>query len=177
LFDVEDSSPWLNAGRDFTKLFKTGAAVDLQLGSPPAAGGEPSPGDLRVVIAPYEGSAVAVLMIQRARDENDQQAVNYRSPVAQVRFDRVLILDRAVVAARTGAGGYAIEAKLPLVDLGLRPESQGAMSGDVGIISSDALGLANTARTYWANPDTNLVNDLPQEARIEPTRWGSIRFE
>jgi hypothetical protein len=52
-----------------------------------------------------------------------------------------------------------------------------ALRGDVGFISSDADGKINVARTYWANKDTNLVNDLPQEAWLFPHTWGTFRFE
>ena len=31
IFEVTDATPWLNEGKDFTRLFKTGDAVDLQL--------------------------------------------------------------------------------------------------------------------------------------------------
>ena len=42
--------------------------------------------------------------------------------------------------------------------------------------TSDATGLINTARTYWANPHTNLVNDEPLEAWLYPATWGQIIF-
>ena len=41
----------------------------------------------------------------------------------------------------------------------------------------DLQGRVNTARTYWANRHTNLVNDLPSEAWLYPERWGELTFE
>ncbi|OPZ27172.1 MAG: hypothetical protein BWZ02_01748 [Lentisphaerae bacterium ADurb.BinA184] len=37
--------------------------------------------------------------------------------------------------------------------------------------------MINTARTYWANPATNLVNDEPLEAWFSPAAWGELTFE
>lgn len=51
------------------------------------------------------------------------------------------------------------------------------LRGDLGFISSDAAGAIDVARTYWTNKDTNLVNDLPQEAWLFPATWGRINFE
>ena len=51
------------------------------------------------------------------------------------------------------------------------------MRGDLGFISSDEAGTINSARTYWANKDTNLVNDLPQEAWLYPATWGLLTFD
>jgi hypothetical protein len=51
------------------------------------------------------------------------------------------------------------------------------LGGDVGFISSDASGKRNIARTYWANADTGLVSDEPQEAWLFPKQWGSWILE
>ena len=37
MFDVTDSTPWRNEGKDYSRLFKTGDAVDVQLGTKPDA--------------------------------------------------------------------------------------------------------------------------------------------
>jgi len=47
----------------------------------------------------------------------------------------------------------------------------------VGFISSDAAGKRNIARTYWANPDTGLVSDEPQESWLYPKQWGTWILE
>ena len=116
-------------------------------------------------------------MMQRSPGSPRGVATNYRSPVTQVRFDRVQIIGGAVTVVRVRDDGYTIETALPWSALGARPESGAVMGGDAGIISSDTGGLVNVARTYWSNVNTNLVNDLPQEARIAPKGWGTLRFE
>ena len=51
----KDASPWVNNGKDWQTVFKTGDSVDLQLGTDPAANPKRTgavPGDLRLLIAP-----------------------------------------------------------------------------------------------------------------------------
>ena len=182
LFEVTDPSPWKNEGKDFTRLFKTGDAVDLQLATRPAGAGDnkrrdPAAGDVRIVFAPLGGKPAAVLM--RPVDPSAPKAarVRYHSPVIDKTFDRVEVLAAAKVAVRTRSGGYVVEAAVPLKALGLPTGGGLTLRGDVGVISSDASGKINTARTYWSNPHTNLVNDLPHEAWLYPNAWGSLRFE
>ena len=62
-FDVKDPSPWRNEGKDFTRLFKTGDCVDLQLRTnAEAKGDQPVSGDLRVVVADMGGRPAAIIM-------------------------------------------------------------------------------------------------------------------
>jgi len=35
----------------------------------------------------------------------------------------------------------------------------------------------NMLRSYWANPATGLVNDVPGEIMLSPNLWGGVRFE
>ncbi len=72
---------------------------------------------------------------------------------------------------------YRVAAAIPLAAIGLVPTPGMKLRGDVGFISSDAQGLSNTARTYWANPNTNLVNDEPSEAWLYPDTWGEFSFQ
>ncbi|MEI7733154.1 MAG: hypothetical protein WCO56_26515 [Verrucomicrobiota bacterium] len=178
-FDVQDSSPWRNEGRDFARLFKTGDAVDLQFSA--RAGvkphREPEAGDVRVLIAPGQNQPLAVLMVpvDKAAPANARKA--YTSPVGTKKFDRVEPLATARVSVKVEGARYRIEAVLPWRALGLSPQPGMTIRGDVGFISSDAQGMLNVARTYWANPNTNLVNDEPLEAWIYPDTWGEFTFK
>lgn len=181
-YSVQDDSPWLNEGKDFTRLFKTGDAVDLQLGlddGTPAHAKrrDPGAGDIRVVMSQLGGKPVAVLMKPVDPGADAKAAVDYTSPVAPKHFDRVEVLADAAVRIVKTDREYIVEAALPLSALGLKPVKGLQLRGDFGFIASDAAGAINVARTYWANKDTNLVNDLPQESWFTPSAWGSIRFE
>ncbi len=182
LYAVQDDSPWVNEGKDFTRLFKTGDAVDLQLGMSDGEEGpvkrrDPNESDFRIVISQLNKKPVAVLMkpIDPAADE--KTALEYVSPVQPKHFDRVEILTDAQVSVTKSEKAYTVEAAIPLSELGLESLKGLRMVGDFGFISSDSAGTINVARTYWANKDTNLVNDLPQESWFNPFTWGEIIFE
>jgi hypothetical protein len=175
-FDVADQSPWLNAGKDFAYLFKTGDAVDIQLSTQPAAkpGAGPVAGDIRIVMAMAGGAPAAVLMAPKDPVAKPELRQTYTSPVMSIAFDRVELLQSARVMVHKTNRGYLLEAAIPLAVIGLKPEKGMKLRGDVGFISSDAAGTINTARTYLFNKKTALVNDLPGEAILAPAEWGEI---
>jgi hypothetical protein len=176
-FDVSDPTPWLNEGKDFTRLFKTGDAVDIQLSTNQTAstGDQPAEGDIRIVVAQFNGKASAVIMAPVAKKAPAELRKVYTSFITRV-FDRVEVLKDAVVAVKIRDGGYCVELAVPLKDIGFRP-SLGKTRGDIGFISSDNKGMINTARTYWSNKNTNLVNDLPSEAWFSPSKWSEIEIK
>jgi hypothetical protein len=179
MFDVADSSPWRNEGKDYTRLFKTGDAVDVQLSTDPdvKAHSTPQAGDLRLVFANFGGKPTAVLMRPVDKSAPADRQVKFHSPVGSKVFDRVEIVREAIVKVKTEGGRYVVEAAIPLKYLRLAPKPGMVLRGDLGFISSDAAGLINTARTYWSNPSVNLVNDLPLEAWLYPETWGELSFE
>lgn len=173
-FEVNDKSTWMNEGKDFSRLFKTGDSVDVQLSPSGNKGRDPKAGDFRIVIANVDRKPTAVLMEPIAKG-GATAAKSYTSPVGTKKFDRVEIIKDAVIKVNTGGGRYSVEAAIPLTSIGLKPS--GKMSGDVGFISSDSAGKINSARTYWSNKKTNLVNDEPIEAWLDPQEWGEFVFE
>jgi len=180
LYEIDDSSPWLNEGKDYTRLFKTGDAVDIQLCTDPNAAADrrkPGPADVRVVIANYQRKPVAVLMKPIKPGAPAEKKVRYTSPIGSDGFDLVDILTTARIAVKKAGRRYVVEAAIPLSALELKPRPGMTIRGDLGFISSDASGTINTARTYWSNKATNLVNDLPSEARLYPNTWGELTFK
>ncbi|HSI83786.1 MAG TPA: hypothetical protein VK970_08375 [Candidatus Methylacidiphilales bacterium] len=178
-YEVQDASPMLNSGKDLTELFKSGDSVDMQLATNITASKDrrdAGAGDVRLLIAEVGGKPVAVLSRPVDPTAPKTAAKTYSSPVQSVKFDRVAVLDSAKVVITRTAKGYTVEAAIPLADLGLKPEPGLEIRGDVGFISSDSGGLINTARTYWSNKNTGLVNDLPGEASLKPGDWGSMQF-
>jgi hypothetical protein len=178
-FAVTDATPWLNEGKDRNRLFKTGDAVDLQFGQLRKDGRDPVAGDTRVVIA-RSGKGEPAVMLMRPLDPTAAKdaAVAYSSPVGTRRFDRVEPLAGANAEVQVQPGrGYTVTATLPLAALGLQAKSGLELRGDVGFILSDATGTINSARLYWANQETNLVNDEPQEAWLWPASWGTLRLQ
>jgi hypothetical protein len=54
------------------------------------------------------------------------------------------------------------------------PKENLQLTGDAGFILSDPSGTFNTARVYWSNKNTNLVNDQPSEALLQPRGFGQF---
>ncbi|MHC5057459.1 MAG: sugar-binding protein [Planctomycetota bacterium] len=148
LFEVNDPTPWRNEGKDFARLFKTGDAVDVQLGPTGNAGRDPAPGDLRVVIADLGRRPTAVLMKPKDPTAPAHLKKSYTSPVGTKGFDRVEVIAGARVRVKSGGGKYTVEAAIPFDALGFTPSRGAKLTGDVGFMSSDADGKVNTARTY-----------------------------
>ena len=169
-----DDTPWLNKGKDWRLLFKTGDCVDFQLSPSANTGRDVAEGDFRLLVAPFNGSSVAVLMKQRLAGSPAPYV--YNSPVTSVKFDSVTKL-AAVPQVKTEGGRTTVTLSVAWAELGLSAPAAGAtMTGDVGFILSDNEGQINVARVYRANKSTNLVNDQPGEARIAPNGFGEIRF-
>jgi len=176
-YDVWDDSPWVNGGKDWTTLFKTGDSVDLQLGTDPSAPGDrkgPAKGDLRLLVAPLEGRPVAVLY--RHRVSGAKNPVVFTSPWRSETVDVVRRLDSARIAVERGGDYYRVEVAVPLAELGLEAPAGRSFRGDFGVIYGDPGGTVNVLRSYWSNQATMLVNDVPGEIMLHPEMWGSVTF-
>ena len=178
--EVTDPSPWLNEGKELTRLFKTGDALDLHLNTDPKAkrqGRNLLPSDVRIVVADFGGKPTVVLMKPIDPAAPADRKTTYQSPVGTRVFDRVEALAGAKAVVKKADGRYTVEVAIPLKAIGLTLTPGLKLRGDVGFISSDAQGRVNVARTYWANPHTSLVSDLPSEAWLYPEQWGELTFE
>ncbi|HUU68518.1 MAG TPA: hypothetical protein VM186_03270, partial [Planctomycetota bacterium] len=181
LFEVTDSSPWKNEGKDVNALFKTGDAVDVQLDVAPATSSRKGPGilpsDVRLLFAQLGGKPACVVMKPIDEAAPKELSHRYHSPVGDKVFDRVEASTNVRVAVLTEDRKYWLEAAIPLKAIGLSPAPGMTIRGDLGFISSDATGRINVARTYWSNKATNLVNDMPLESWLYPATWGELKFE
>lgn len=174
-YTVNDPSPWVNGGTDWTLLFKTGDSVDLQLGTNAAANPQrsvPVPGDLRLLIAPFQGKATAVLY--RHRVPGSTNPATFISPWRSEKVDVVRILENARVTVLVERGRYRLEAAIPLADLAWTPHADSRLQADFGALFGDPEGKATMLRSYWSNQATNLVNDVPGEIMLSPNLWGAL---
>lgn len=174
---IQDPTPWRNGGADWQTLFKTGDSVDMQIGTDeqanPARTG-PVPGDLRLLIAPFKGKPVAVLYRHRCPGAKD--GVRFQSPWRSEQVDSVRLVDEARIVVRTGGDGYTVEASIPLATLGIARPAGRRLRLDVGTLFGDGEGTVTGLRSYWANRNTMLVNDVPGEIMLTPNMWGMARF-
>ncbi|HUW31801.1 MAG TPA: FlgD immunoglobulin-like domain containing protein [Planctomycetota bacterium] len=177
-YEVEDESPWVNNGKDWTMLFKTGDSVDVQLGADATANPKrsgPVPGDLRLLIAPYDGGTIAVLYRHRVPGTKDP--VEFVSPWRSEKVDVVAKLEGVAVAVLKEKGWYRLEAAIPLDALHCPDPAGKALKADFGVLYGDRDGAMTLLRSYWSNQLTNLVNDVPGEIMLAPGLWGTITFE
>lgn len=177
-YEVKDPTPWLNRGTAQNLLFKTGDAVDFQFStdaSAPATRSDAVPGDRRLLIADYQGKPVAVLYDYRV--PGTESPVLFNSPWRSARVDRVTVVADAVIKVTKTKTGYTVVARIPLASLGLPVEGGKTLLADFGVIYGDEDGETNILRSYWANPSTGLVNDVPGETMINPSLWGVLKTE
>ncbi len=178
-FRVKDSTPWKNAATDEKTIFLYGDSVDIQLGLNPVAGAnrkQPWAGDIRIAIAPSEDGAI-VMLYQPVVDGHTGPRELFVSPVGRVEMARVERIVDAKVAVAITADGYDLEAAIPLDKLGWEFPVSRTTRGDVGILFSDDTGTKCMLRRYWSNRNTNMVADLPSEARLQPGEWGTVVVE
>ena len=178
-YRVKDPSPWVNQGKDWTMLFKTGDSVDFQFSTDPKAKPDrttPVPGDRRLLIAPFQDQSIAVLYSYR--EPGATAPMSFASPWRAEKVDKVTELKSAKISVLRGDGTYTLSVSVPLADLGLPAAGQEMeLKGDFGVIYGDTAGSMDLLRSYWSNQATGLVNDVPGEIMIEPRMWGTLKFQ
>jgi DNA-binding beta-propeller fold protein YncE len=171
-FKVHEPRPLVNGGGDWQTLFATGDCVDLMLQTDPTADPHrrsPAAGDLRLLMGAFQDKPVAVIY----------RPIMPGAPpgkLTTVRMDRVEKLASARVAVVRDAANhfYTVEAAVPLADLGIDPRSTGDLRGDVGAVFADESGNSRSLRLYHFNRRTQMINDVPTEATLQPGEWGAI---
>jgi hypothetical protein len=170
--------PLKNAGGgDFQRLFKTGAAVDLQLQTDPTADGVrqvPVAGDIRLLLTFVGNEPQAVVYRAVAPGASPGDAYQIASPVGEVTFDRIERIANVKMARNSTGDSYELEAAVPLAALGFRPTDGMRLKMDWGMLMSGPDGNEVIRRVYWSNQATNIVADAPSEARLHPNLWGHV---
>jgi len=166
--DVDDSTPMLQNGEDWQTLFLSGDCVDVMLAGDDAKRRSPREcvaGDRRLLFSIFGGNPVAVLYEPVTEPRS-------KSPVQMMAtsIDSVRRMESAKVTIRRREDrtGYALEAAVPLAELGAIPSR-----GDVGVIFSGAIG-GRELRLYHYNGDTGMIDDLTTEATLQPHEWGPL---
>ena len=171
--DVEDSSPMLQTGTDFRRLFITGDCVDVMLATNPLAPKhrrKATVGDKRLLFSEMNGKGIAVLFEPVCALRSAKQ---HRLMAAEI--DSIRILDKAkvTIVRRRDGSGYKLVAEVPISEIGLVRGDTGTLSGDVGVVFSGKTG-GRELRLYHYNKDTAMTSDLTTEATLQPHEWGMI---
>lgn len=177
-YKVDDASPMKNEGLDYKRLFKTGDALDLQIGTDDHQNrSNPGKNDTRIVLSILENKPAAILMRPIDGDALPSMGHTYFSPVGTKKFERVEVREDVQLNLERSGSMYTMRASIPWSVLGIDASPGALLAGDIGLISSDNIGSSNIARTYWSNSETGLVSDEPLEAWFKPSHWGKLRLE
>ncbi len=178
-YEVADDSPMINTGKSAPWLFKTGDCVDFQLATNPEANKKrkaPAVGDIRVLISVMNDEPIVVLyrpVVDAGQPKNEVEFTSFWS----LKLDDVHIVASANIKIVREEGSYTVEAAIPLAELRWQPQAGQQLRGDVGAIFSDAAGMVNLQRVYWANKETVITSDAPSEAKLRPDLWGLIKVQ
>jgi hypothetical protein len=180
-WDVRDASPMLNKAPRPELAFKGGDAVDLMWrpSGDKLDDAAPRAGDLRLLITELEGKPRAVLYrpVSAAKRPFTFDAFEGAGRPNAVTMDEVRLADEVKAAIAKGGAGHVVEAAIPWAVLGGAPKPGAEGRIDFGVLFSDPEGAATALRAYWQNRDTNIVSDIPTEARLQPANWGVCRIE
>lgn len=178
-YEISRHGPLKNQGQQWDRLFKTGASVDLQIGTDPAAPNDrkgPQAGDQRLLMTTMGNEPAAVLYQAVVPGTPKDKAWQVVSPVGQVSFDKVAKLEKPKIVTTDGDNRYVVEAAIPLAALGLKITPGLRLKMDWGVLVSGPNGTEVLRREYWSNKATQIVSDAPSEAELHPELWGHIRF-
>ncbi len=181
-FRTLDKDLLKNSGEQALAPFKTGGALDLMLATDPNADPkrtQPAAGDLRLLItqigepnsktAPKTKALLyrAVVSGTAAKDR-----VPFSSPWRTIYFDRVDdVSDKVTLAGQNGDFEFSI----PLETLGVKIAPGLKLKGDIGVLRGN--GFQTNYRVYWTNKATAITADVPSEAELSPSLWGTFEFK
>lgn len=178
-YSASQMGPLKNAGAEFERLFKTGAAADLFLETDPKADRTrqaPAVGDVRILMTQTPTGPKAVLYRPVVPGADPAKAWRVRSPVGEVSIDEVKLVPGVRLSPAGNADHYTLEAAIPLAELGLKPAAGTRLKLDWGALVSGPEGTEVMKRVYWANQAAQIVADAPSEARLNPHLWGHAVF-
>ena len=178
-YDTQRMGPLRNTGEQWDRLFKTGAAVDLHLGTDPDADPArrtPVAGDCRLLMTYVGDRPTAVLYRPVAPDARKDEAWQVVSPVFRLAFDQVKRLPDVRMARAGGDDRYVLEASIPLKALGLDIAEGTRLKLDWGMLVTDTAVAQVLSRIYWSNQATAITADVPSEAELTPKLWGRWRI-
>jgi DNA-binding beta-propeller fold protein YncE len=180
-YKVTSPNPLVNGRSDPQTMFIGGNCLDSQMATNPEAPRdreEPAPGDVRLLITRQEEKTRAVLYEPEVKDF-DGESIVMESPVDRETFDRITVVDGIELDYTPTGEGFTATATIPLKLLGWDPVSGQGVKMDLGYIFGDKTGRNALKRAYWSNNgfEANVVDDIPDESRLNPEFWGTAVVE
>ena len=180
-YSVDSPNELTNSWPDLQKLFKGGNCLDIQLATDPSADANrttPAIGDIRVLVTRQNGKAIAVVYRPKVVGPAATPIV-FTSPTGSESFDRIEIWNDVALSYEKTATGFEATVTLPLAKLGFTPVPGSIVRMDLGYIFGNETGNTTATRAYWSNHSmtAGVVQDVPNEARLEPSQWGKASVE
>jgi hypothetical protein len=177
-FDVASPAPLANSHPEPKLLFRGGNCLDLQFEN---GRGEP----VRVLVTTRDGKPFAAVYRPQVAGFTGEPTV-LNSPTGKESFDEIRFLEGFPLAVEKTDRGFRATASLPLAELGL-DAAPGLKLGpgaklkmDLGYVFGNAQGAGKAVRrAYLFNNSfaANVVDDIPNESRLEPQEWGEATVE
>lgn len=180
-FVVSDPTPLQNAADTPLLAFKWGDAVALDLGPQGERGdNETRLGDVRLIAARVGGRDVLVAL--KPRTGGGKRPNEYTSPVGRAAFEFAGEVPGAQVQLRPIAGGYEAIWSVPrsFLELDLSPGQTVRADAEVLLSGAGARGTQVVERRFLFHPrtsQTTMTDDIPTEARLYPSGWGSAAVQ
>jgi len=180
-YEVESDVELVNAIADARLIFKGGNCLDIQLAADPNADPKrtkPAPGDLRILVTRQEGNPRAVIYRPRVKGFGGKPIV-LSSPTGRESFDSIETSARIALEYKKKPAGFSATVTVPLSEVGLKLTPGQAVRLDLGYIFGNSTGTQAALRAYWNNNSfsANVINDIPNESRLEPHEWGTAMVE
>jgi len=183
-FEVTSPSDLVNASTDPRLVFKGGNCLDIQLATDPSADPQrktPAPGDIRLLVTRHLGpdgktlKPYAVLFRPKVNGFTGEPIV-LTSPTGQESFDEITVVETVTLDYRKTPNGFAAVVTIPLKLIGFALKAGDSVKMDLGYIYGNATGNQVAARSYLKNRSfsANVVNDVPNESRLEPKEWDDV---
>jgi sugar lactone lactonase YvrE len=171
-YEVVSATPLLNTVADPKLLFKGGNCLDIQLEN---SLGEP----VRVLVTQYQKKPFAAVYFPKVKEFKGEPTVLV-SPTGKESFDEIKFLENAALTVEKTDKGFRARVALPLEALRLKLEPGQKLKMDLGYIFGNAKGVDKAVRrSYLSNNSfsANVIDDIPNEARLEPKEWGEAEVE
>ncbi len=171
-YEVNSDTQLVNTSPDPKLIFKGGNCMDIQLEN---SLGEP----VRILATMYNGKPFAVLYFPKVKDFKGEPTV-FNSPTGKETFDEIKFLEGVELSSEKTDKGFRARAAIPLEKLRLDLKPGQKLKMDAGYIYGNAKGAGKAVRrAYLFNNSfsANVVDDIPNESRLEPKEWGEAQVE
>jgi hypothetical protein len=104
----------------------------------------------------------------------------FNSPTGKESFDEIRFLADVALTTEKTDKGFRARVTLPLEALRLHLKPGQKLKMDLGYIFGNAQGVGKAVRRVYLHNNSfsaNIIDDIPNESRLEPKEWGEATVE